>query len=240
MTNPPLRALDVRDLEVGRKGTPVLRGLNCTLEPGTITGLIGPSGCGKSTFMRAIMGVQRITGGSISVLGRPAGDPELRQEVAFTSQSLSIYREISVLDNVRYFGRLVGAGEDEARLACERVQLGDYLDRPVSQLSGGQAGRASLACALVGNPRFLVLDEPTVGLDPLTRAALWDLFRNLSGGGVTLLISSHVMDEALRCGSTLVMREGRFLAHEPITETMRRTGTATPEEALVALIKEDQ
>lgn len=232
--------LEVSDLRIVRQGNEILHGISCSLEQGSITGLLGPSGCGKTTLMRAIMGVQRITSGEITILGRPAGDPELRKKIAFTSQALSIYREISVLENVMYFARLIGAGKDEARLACERVQLGEYMDRRVSQLSGGQAGRASLACALVGNPDILILDEPTVGLDPLTREGLWDVFHELASNGTTLLISSHVMDEAVRCDKALIMRDGHFLAHQPITEVMDTTGTNNPEDAFLALIKEEK
>lgn len=230
--------VSVDDLVVTRSKNEILHGVSMALERGSITGLLGPSGCGKTTLMRTIMGVQKITSGSITILGLPAGSPELRTKVAFTSQALSIYRDITVLDNVLYFARLIGATKDDAVRACEQVQLGDYLDRPVANLSGGQANRASLACALVGHPEILVLDEPTVGLDPLTREGLWEVFHALAETGVTLLISSHVMDEATRCDAALIMRDGHFLAHEPIATIMDRTGAADPEDAFLRLIKE--
>lgn len=218
----------------------MLKGLNCDIPAGTITGLVGPSGCGKTTLMRAIMGVQRITSGSIFVLGEPAGSPGLRKKVAYTSQSLSVYKELTIKENIHYFARLVGASAEDEKVACDRVQLTDYADRQVRNLSGGQAGRVSLACALVGEPQVLVLDEPTVGLDPLTRNQLWVFFRELAENGRTLLISSHVMDEATRCDSALIKRDGRFLAHEPLTDLMERTSTSGPEEAFLALIEEDR
>ncbi len=230
-------AIRASQLVVHRGQVPVLHGVDLELSPGSITGLLGPSGCGKTTLMRALMGVQRITSGSATLLGLPAGHPQLRHRVAYTSQAVSIYTDATVAANVTYFARLVGAPTAAIDEAIEQVQLGDYRNRRVDQLSGGQASRASLACALVGGPEVLILDEPTVGLDPLTREALWRLFRDLADGGVTVLISSHVMDEAIRCDAALLMREGRFLAHAPVAEIQQATNTHTPEEAFLALIK---
>lgn len=229
-------ALTADNLVVHRGKTAVLHGIDFTLAPGTVTGLLGPSGCGKTTLMRAIVGVQRITSGTLTVLGRPAGAAELRRRVAYTSQSLSIYRDISARANVAYFASLAGAPGDVDRV-IEAVELTAYADRPVDTLSGGQASRVSLACALVGDPELLVLDEPTVGLDPLTRESLWDYFHAFAAGGTTLLVSSHVMDEAVRCDDVLLMRKGLFLAHAPIHDLQERTGTRTPEAAFLALIR---
>lgn len=225
-------------LTVARGRVTVLHDLDLALERGSITGLIGPSGCGKTTLMRTLMGVQRITSGEARVLGLPVGHPELRRRVAYTSQAVSIYGDATVLANVHYFARLVGAGRDAAARAIERVRLSGHEGHRVDRLSGGQASRASLACALVGDPEVLILDEPTVGLDPLTREALWTLFRELADAGTTLLVSSHVMDEARRCDAVLFMRDGRFLAHEPIARLQERTGTSSPEAAFLALIEE--
>lgn len=227
------------DALVARRGhTEILHGVSFSLPRGSITGLLGPSGCGKTTMMRALMGVQRITSGSATLLGLPVGHPELRRRVAYTSQAVSIYTDASLLANVTYFARLLGTGRGSALRAIEKVQLSDFTHRRIDQLSGGQASRASLACALIGDPEVLILDEPTVGLDPLTRQALWKLFRDLADRGTTLLVSSHVLDEATRCDSVLFMRNGRFLAHEPVANLQRRTGTSNPEDAFVALIKE--
>ncbi|RRD03519.1 ABC transporter ATP-binding protein [Arachnia propionica] len=230
--------IEVSDLVVHRGRTEVLHGISCSLDRGSITGLLGPSGCGKTTFMRSLLGVQRITSGTARVLGLPVGDPRLRHRMAYTSQAVSIYTDATVLANVRCFAGLLGADEASALTAIHRVRLDDLASRRVDRLSGGQASRASLACALVGDPEVLVLDEPTVGLDPLTREALWRLFRELAEDGVTLLISSHVMDEASRCDSVLFMREGRILTHEPVTTLQERTGTPSPEAAFLTLIKE--
>ena len=230
--------IEVRDLRVQRGDVEILHGISCNIPRGSITGLLGPSGCGKTTLMRSIVGVQHVTSGSLRVLGLPAGVKALRHRVGYTSQSVSIYPDISVRANVRYFGQLIGASREDIDMAIERVELSDYADRHVGQLSGGQAGRASLACALVGRPAVLILDEPTVGLDPLTREELWTTFRSLAASDTTLLISSHVMDEAVRCDSVLLMRDGRFLAHEPMAEIQRRTGTTNPEAAFLALVKQ--
>lgn len=223
-------------LRVRRGRTEVLHSLDVTVERGTITGLLGPSGCGKTTLIRTIVGSQMISGGTVDVLGLPAGSHELRRRVAYTSQSLSIYPDISVRANVTHMAKLLGFGPEHAQHAIEVVELADYADQRVDHLSGGQASRASLACALVGDPELLVLDEPTVGLDPLTRESLWTTFHTLAQAGTTLLISSHVMDEATRCDSVLLMREGRLLAHAPISELQERTHTTNPEEAFMALI----
>lgn len=231
-------AVAVDDLVVHRGRNEILHGLSLTLRPGSITGLLGPSGCGKTTLLRTLVGVQRITSGTATVLGRPAGHPSLRREVAYTSQSLSIYRDISVRDNVALFGRLVGADRGAADRAIAAVELGEFAHRRVDTLSGGQASRASLACALVGQPKLLVLDEPTVGLDPLTRESLWDYFHGLAADGTTLIVSSHVMDEALRCDEVALMRDGVFLAHAPIDELMAKTGTDNPEQTMLHLIRD--
>ena len=231
-------AICVSGLVVRRGRNEILHEVSFSLPRGSVTGLLGPSGCGKTTLMRTLMGVQRITAGSATLLGLPVGHPRLRHRVAYTSQAVSIYTDASLLANTTYFARLLGAGRDSAQRVIERVQLDGLEHRRIDQLSGGQASRASLACALVGDPEVLILDEPTVGLDPLTRHALWELFRDLASQGTTLLVSSHVMDEATRCDSVLFMRDGRFLAHEPVEVLQRRTKTNTPEEAFVALIEE--
>ena len=231
-------AIAGRALVVDRSGSEILHGLDFSCPPGSITGLLGPSGCGKSTLMRTIMGVQKISAGELTVLGHSAGSANLRHRVAYTSQSLSIYPDISIRANVAYFARLIGAGEGAVDDALEQVQLADIASRRVDSLSGGQASRASLACALGGSPEVLVLDEPTVGLDPLTRESLWTTFRQLADAGRTLLISSHVMDEASRCDSVLFMRAGWFLAHDSVAAVQQRTGTDSPEAAFLALIQE--
>lgn len=218
---------------------PILHELSFTVAAGRITGLLGPSGSGKSTLMRSIVGVQRTASGSLTVLGRPAGAVPLRHLIGYMAQDASIYRDLTVLDNVRYFAALFGRSSAEAVAAVAAVGLADLSRRKASDLSGGQFNRVSLACALVGDPRLLVLDEPTVGLDPVLRAELWDRFRALAGNGTTLLVSSHVMEEAGRCDSLLLLREGRLLAQLTPAVLRERGGSDDLEQAFLGIIRAD-
>ncbi len=227
----------VSDLDEVRGGRVLLRAVSLTVPRGWIIGLLGPSGCGKTTLMRSIVGVQKIAGGSIEVLGLGTGARELRGRIGYVTQQVSVYADLTVRQNIEYFATLYGVGREAVAQAMATVGLTDYAARRVSQLSGGQASRASLACALVGNPEVLVLDEPTVGLDPVTRTELWDTFRGLAHAGHTLIVSSHVMDEATRCDSLLLMREGEVLGQLTPEQLMRRTGAASPDEAFLLLIK---
>ena len=207
-------AVEVTDLHITRAKNHILHGLTFTLDKGSITGLLGPSGCGKTTLIRAIVGSQRITSGTITILGQPAGSTQLRTTVAYATQNLSIYRDLTVMANITYFARLYGATDYDNVL--ETVGLTDYRTTLVENLSGGQASRVSLACALVAQPQVLILDEPTVGLDPVTRKSLWEVFRQLADTGITIMVSSHVLDEANHCDNVILMRRGRILAHAPI------------------------
>lgn len=215
----------------------MLRSLTLAIPAGSVTGLIGPSGSGKSTLMRSIVGVQRIASGTVEVLGLPAGDPTLRARVGYMTQELSVYRDLTVVENLRYFGALSGASRARVDSVVEMVELAEYATRPVRTLSGGQQTRVSLAAALLADPDVLVLDEPTVGLDPLLRQRLWALFRELAGQGRTLLVSSHVMEEASHCDSVVLLREGELLAMETPESLLAHTGAADLEEAFVSLIE---
>jgi ABC-2 type transport system ATP-binding protein len=162
--------------------------------------------------MRAIVGVQQVRSGDVTVLGEPAGSPGLRHRVGYVTQAPSVYEDLSVRENIRYFAALYGMSAREAEAAIADVGLTDAAEQLVADLSGGQRGRASLACALVGAPELLVLDEPTVGLDPVLRVELWERFHALADAGTTLIVSSHVMDEAGRCDRLLLLRNGELLA----------------------------
>lgn len=203
---------------------------------GSITGLLGPSGCGKTTLIRSIVGTQRITAGSVEVLGEPAGSARLRQRIGYVPQDPTIYDDLRVIDNVRYFASLYGFDSHAADTAVDRVGLGDHETAYCANLSGGQRTRVSLACALVCQPELLVLDEPTVGLDPVLRADLWQQFTDLARGGTTLLVSSHVMDEADHCGDLLLMREGHLVAHTTPTRLREDTGCRSLEDAFLSII----
>lgn len=230
-------AVVVRDLRVVRGGVPVIHGLSLEVPAGRITGLLGPSGCGKSTFMRSIVGVQRVAGGEVTVLGLPAGSPALRPQVGYVTQAPSVYGDLTVRENLDHFARLLGVPRAEAAQALRAVDLADRGGQLVGNMSGGQRTRVSLAVALLGGPPLLVLDEPTVGLDPVLRRDLWATFRRLAEAGTTLLVSSHVMDEAAECDLLLLMREGALVAAQTPEALRRRTGTDDLGEAFLRLIE---
>lgn len=237
---PASSAVEIQGLNVTRGGAPALRDVDLSIPRGSITGLLGPSGCGKTTLMRCVVGTQIIESGTVTVLGRPAGSTPLRHRVGYVTQEPSVYLDISIRDNVRYFASLYGRGHDSVEETIDAVGLRTHADHAAGDLSGGQLGRVSLACALVGRPDVLVLDEPTVGLDPVLRAELWDHFADLAASGTTLLVSSHVMDEADHCESLLLLREGRLLAHVSPDELRRRTGKSNLEDAFLVLIRDQQ
>ncbi len=230
-------AVEIRDLRVARGGNLVLPGVSLSVRTGSVTGLLGPSGSGKTTLMRAIVGVQVTEGGEVTVLGDRAGSPPLRRRVGYVTQAPSVYADLTVRENLRYFARVVGAPAGRVQAAIEAVDLQEQADQPVAALSGGEQSRASLATALLAEPELLVLDEPTVGLDPVLRRDLWDLFRRLADGGATLLVSSHVMDEADRCDELVLLREGRVVAQASPAELRARTGADRLDEAFLRLVE---
>lgn len=232
-------AVQVRDLRVTRGSTAVFEGFDVDIAAGKITGLLGPSGCGKTTLMRSIVGVQKTESGTVTVLGEPAGSPGLRRRVAYDTQAASVYGDLTVRQNLRYFARLIGAPASDVDRVIAQVGLGAQTRQTVASLSGGQGSRVSLAVAMLGAPDLIVLDEPTVGLDPLLRAELWGLFRELADAGATLLVSSHVMDEALRCDRLLLMREGRLIADTTPDGLLAETGETDPDAAFLALIRRE-
>ncbi|WP_156761657.1 ABC transporter ATP-binding protein [Microbacterium karelineae] len=233
-------AVEVRGLRVRRGSTPVFDGLDVDVESGVITGLMGPSGCGKTTLMRSIVGVQKTRGGSVTVLGEPAGSRGLRRRVSYATQSAAVYDDVSVRDNLRYFARIGGIPIADVDRALEVVGLTDQARQLAGDLSGGQHSRVSLAVALLGDPEVVVLDEPTVGLDPVLRADLWETFRGIADAGATLLVSSHVMDEAARCDRLILLREGRLIADTTPRALLDETGADDPDEAFLALVRRDE
>ena len=238
MGGPTTAAVVVEELRVARGGAPVLEGLSLSVAAGTVTGLLGPSGSGKSTLLRSIVGVQRVAGGRITVLGEVAGSASLRRRVGYLTQAPSVYADLSVWENLRYFARLLGATPASVEELIETVGLEGFAGRVVGRLSGGQRARVSLATALLGEPELLVLDEPTVGLDPVLRRDLWDLFHRLAHGGATLVVSSHVMDEAERCDELLLLREGRVIAAGTPAELRARTGEQGLDAVFLRLVEE--
>jgi ABC-2 type transport system ATP-binding protein len=230
-------AIDIQNLRVVRGKRVALDNISVQIARGTITGLLGPSGCGKTTLMRCIVGTQIIDEGTVAVLGRPAGTADLRHRVGYVTQDPTIYNDLRIVDNVRYFSALYGTDSQAADEAIAAVGLDDHRTALCGNLSGGQRTRVSLACALVSRPELLVLDEPTVGLDPVLRVDLWDQFHQLAKRGTTLVVSSHVMDESDHCGDLLLMREGHLLAHSTPEKLREDTGCQSLEEAFLSVIR---
>ena len=228
--------VEVRDLVVVRGTREVLPGISLDVPPG-VTGLLGPSGCGKTTLMRCLVGAQQVRSGTVEVLGEPAGSAPLRTRIGYVTQAASVYDDLTVAENLRFFAHVLGVDPASADEAITSVDLADHRDQVVARLSGGQRSRVSLAVALLGNPELLVLDEPTVGLDPVLRRDLWALFHRLADGGRAVLVSSHVMDEAERCHRLLLMREGRIIADGAPEEIRVRTGAADIEGAFLHLVE---
>lgn len=236
MVNSSESVVVVSGLHIRRGGRQVLHDIDVTVAQGAVVGLLGPSGCGKTTLMRSIVGVQRIDGGSVTVLGKPAGHRDLRHRIGYDTQEASVYDDLTVRQNLAYFRSILGVPRGEIERVAEATDLVPQLNQVVGSLSGGQRSRVSLAAALLGSPELLVLDEPTVGLDPVLRVELWNLFHELTASGATLLVSSHVMDEATRCDRLLLMRGGEILADTTPAGLLEETGTADTEAAFLALI----
>ncbi|WP_343575462.1 ABC transporter ATP-binding protein [Mycobacterium sp.] len=229
-------AIDINNLRVVRGKRPALDDFSVRVARGSITGMLGASGCGKTTLIRCIVGTQQIASGTVQVLGLPAGSAALRRRIGYVPQDPTIYDDLRVIDNVRYFASLYGVDGHAAESAVQRVGLSDHDTVCCGNLSGGQRTRVSLACALVCEPELLVLDEPTVGLDPVLRADLWEQFAELARRGTTLLVSSHVMDEADHCGDLLLIRDGHLVAHTTPIQLREDTGCRSLEDAFLSII----
>lgn len=230
-------AIEIKNLQVRLSGQPILKGLTATVPKGKIIGLLGPSGAGKTTLIRAIVGRQKITKGQVKIFELPAGSTALRQQLGYMTQAPAVYPDLTVRENVRYFARMRGLSKRQADEVIGQVELTSYSKQLFSTLSGGQKSRVSLAIALLGHPKLLVLDEPTVGVDPVLRHQLWQLFASLAEQGTTLIISSHVMDEAGHCQELLLIRDGKLLASGSPKELCERTGTKTVEDSFLKLVE---
>lgn len=229
--------VEASGLRVVRGKNEVLHGLDFSIRAGEVTGLLGPSGCGKTTLMRALVGVQAKVTGTLTVLGSPAGSAALRPRIGYVTQADSVYADLTITENLRFFTRVLGAPMSSVTEAIETVDLVDQKDQVVRDLSGGQRSRVGLAAALLGSPDLLVLDEPTVGLDPVLREQLWGTFRDLAAAGAAVIVSSHVMDEADRCDRLLLMRDGAFLADGSPAEIKQKAGADDIEHAFLTLVK---
>ncbi len=233
-------AVAIERLRVVRGGRVVLHDVCATVPRGSLVGLLGPSGCGKTTLLRSVVGVQVLAGGRVDVLGMRAGSAALRQKIGYVTQAPAVYPDLTARQNLRYFAALLGRGRRAVDEVLDDVALAHAGDQLVADMSGGQRARVSLAAALLGRPELLVLDEPTVGLDPVLRISLWQLFGELVARGTTLIVSSHVMDEAERCERLILMRDGRILADESPGELLRRTGAGDVEDAFLRIVRRDE
>ena len=233
-----MSAIEAESLTVIKDKATILDDLNFSITPGTITGLIGPSGSGKTTLMRSIVGSQLPTSGKLTVNGQPAGSKELRHAIGYVTQSIAVYEDLTVWQNLRYFAALAGASKAETEQVLKSVDLIEQKKQLTRTLSGGQRARVSLAIALLGNRNILILDEPTVGLDPVLRQSLWQLFRALADSGKTLLVSSHVMDEADHCDQVLLLRDGKLLWKDAREELLKTTGCSDVEAAFLKMVED--
>jgi ABC-2 type transport system ATP-binding protein len=230
-------AIQVKSLSATREGVHILKNLSLSVPEGRVVGLLGPSGAGKTTLMQTIVGLMRPTEGKVEVFGLKAGSKKLRSQIGYVTQSPSVYSDLSVEENLRYFATMEGADRGRIEQVLKDVSLTDHAGQVVASLSGGQRARVSLAVALLGRPRLLVLDEPTVGLDPVLRMDLWHQFHTLAKEGTTLLVSSHVMDEANRCDNLILLRDGQLLAADTPKALMSSTRTSDIESAFLKLVE---
>lgn len=233
-------AIRAAELTVTKGKTNILKSLGLTVKRGSLTGLIGPSGSGKTTLMRAIIGVQQISGGVLEVLGRQAGNKGLRKRIGYVTQKPAVYPDLTVRQNLAYFATIAQANPKDIDAIIAQVQLDEQRDQLAQSLSGGQLARVSLAAALLGNPDLLVFDEPTVGLDPMLRNDLWELFKDMAQSGKTLLVSSHVMDEAERCDDVILLRDGMVLWNDSKATLLETTQQTSVGEAFEVMINQTE
>lgn len=229
-------AISLQNLTVLRGGETILANITADLPAGKIIGLLGPSGAGKTTLMRAIVGRQAVGRGSVTVLGLPAGDSSLRRDIGYVTQAPAVYNDLTIQENLAYFAAMVAVPQERVTEVLETVHLTKYKTRVVGTLSGGQKSRTSLAAALLNQPPLLLLDEPTVGIDPLIRHEMWEYFQTLKQQGTTLVVTSHVMDEAAYCDELLLLRDGRLLAYGSLQELYAQTGASDVEAVFLQLI----
>jgi ABC-2 type transport system ATP-binding protein len=236
MTVAPAYAIEARDARKRFGEVAALDGVTLNVPAGMIYALLGPNGAGKTTLIRSLVGLVKLDGGSLTVLGARMPQREVLARIGYMTQAAALYLDLSAEENVAFFARVHGGGDVEAALRF--VDLWDRRASVTGTLSGGMRTRLSLACALVHKPSLLLLDEPTVGVDPQLRATMWSGLREMTANGTTILVSSHVMDEAERCDRLLLMREGRLVADDTPTGLLQRTGTADVESAFLAVVGE--
>ena len=231
--------VQIKDLYKHFGSVRAVDGLNLSVKGGEIYGLLGPNVSGKTTLIRLILGLLKPSSGDISVLGQTMPDKSILSQVGYMTQSSALYDDLSVWENVAFFSEICGSmSRKQVDEAVTLVGLQDKKDALIRTLSGGMKQRTSLACALAHQPKLLLLDEPTVGIDPQLRATFWTYFRQLASKGVTLIISSHVMDEAERCNRLGFLRQGKLLAEGSADALREKAETTTLEEAFLHFVEE--
>ena len=233
-------SVHIEKLSITRNKKLVLDNVSLDMQKGTITGLIGPSGSGKTTLMRTMLGAQKFQKGTVTILDKPAGHKELRHKIGYVTQNPSIYLDLTVRQNLDYFATITGAPKAQIAPLLERIGLAEQANQLTSTLSGGQLARTSLAVALLGDPEFLILDEPTVGQDPILREELWKLFKELAAAGKTLVVSSHIMNEASRCDQLAIVRNGKIMQVTTAAQFRKETGEENLDDAFLKLIAQTE
>ena len=228
-------AVEIEGVRKSFAGVRALDGVNVHIKTGEIYGLLGPNGAGKTTLIRAIVGLVAPEAGTVTVLGRRMPDVDNLRNVGYMTQQAALYPGLSVEENVQFFAAINGADEEGVTGALNLVRLEDRRTSVVATLSGGMRQRCSLTCALVHKPKLLLLDEPTVGVDPQLRVQFWEDFRRMAASGTTIIVSTHVMDEAERCQRLGLIQYGKVLAEGSPDEVRARTGTRNLEEAFLKL-----
>jgi ABC-2 type transport system ATP-binding protein len=231
-------AVDVDNVVKSFGNIRALDGVTLRVKQGEIYGLLGPNGAGKTTLIRAIVGLVAPNSGTVTVLGRRMPDLDILGSVGYMTQQAALYPDLSVEENLRFFAAISGS-DGNVTEALKTVDLEQRRNSVVATLSGGMRQRCSLACALVHRPRLLLLDEPTVGVDPQLRVQFWDHFREMAAAGTTILVSSHVMDEAERCQRLGLIRFGKLLGEGTPDELRAKAGTTNLEEAFLRLSGRD-
>jgi ABC-2 type transport system ATP-binding protein len=226
-------------LRVVRDGATILHDIDLTVQSGQIYGLVGPSGSGKTTLIRSIVGLQRITAGRLRVIDRPAGSAELRPKIGYMPQETAIYTDLTARENLEFFAAIEGVAAGRVDAVLQLLDLEAVAGRPAGTYSGGQKRRVALGIALLAEPPVLILDEPTVGLDPRLRHHLWTQFSAWTAAGTTLLVSTHVMDEASHADRLTCLVDGRIVAEGSPDSLLARTGAANLEAAALALTAPD-